>query len=166
MQEFAALPFLHVQGDAFLDMVPTRFWGSEDGIVFTQQESDGIAEIEIRLGPQLDRVWDGMRASVAALAVAGNNCIVDDVMLSAENQSVYRQACKGMNLQFVGLHAPLEVLQKREIARGDRLQGLAKWQFERVHTGMHYDFEIDTSRDSPNEIAIAILDALGIDRIR
>ncbi|MFZ3005690.1 MAG: hypothetical protein WA047_05905, partial [Phenylobacterium sp.] len=37
--------------------------------------------------------------------------------------------------RFVGLLAPLEVLEAREVARGDRQIGLARWQFDRVHAG-------------------------------
>jgi chloramphenicol 3-O phosphotransferase len=45
------------------------------------------------------------------------------------------------------------VLEARERARGDRLIGLARWQLDRVHVGVAYDLEIDTTAASPLECA-------------
>ncbi|WP_281410999.1 hypothetical protein [Mesorhizobium sp. NZP2077] len=49
--------------------------------------------------------------------------------------------------------APLEVLEVREAQRADRLPGLARWQYDRVHKGTRYDLEVDTSRLTPLECA-------------
>ncbi|WP_246691382.1 MULTISPECIES: hypothetical protein [unclassified Mesorhizobium] len=49
--------------------------------------------------------------------------------------------------------APLDVLEAREAARADRLPGLARWQYPRVHKGMDYDLEVDTSQLTPLECA-------------
>ena len=49
----------------------------------------------------------------------------------------------------VGVFAPLDILEARERQRGDRLIGLARWQFDRVHKDMKYDLEVDTSSASP-----------------
>ena len=35
----------------------------------------------------------------------------------------------------------------------DRLPGLARWQYERVHKGIRYDLEIDSSSATPLECA-------------
>ncbi|MBZ9829130.1 hypothetical protein LB534_27955 [Mesorhizobium sp. CA18] len=47
---------------------------------------------------------------------------------------------------------PQEVLETRESRRADRLPGLARWQFERVHLGVAYDLELDTSRLMPANV--------------
>jgi chloramphenicol 3-O phosphotransferase len=54
---------------------------------------------------------------------------------------------------MVGVFAPFEVLEARERERGDRMIGLARWQYERVHRDMTYDLEIDTSSPTPMECA-------------
>ena len=162
LQRLADQAFLHVQGDAFLDMIPLQTWGKPEGIVFRQFEENGFPSIEIEMGIELTRLMDGMRASVAALAKSGNNCIVDDVMLTPSAQQSYVVECRNIQLQFVALHAPLEILEKRERDRGDRVIGLARWQYERVHRGIEYDFEIDTSASDPETIARSIASALHI----
>jgi chloramphenicol 3-O phosphotransferase len=57
------------------------------------------------------------------------------------------------DFRLVGLFAPLDVLEQRELERGDRDIGLARWQHRRVHAGIRYDLEIDTAVRSPNETA-------------
>ncbi len=162
LQKLAQQPFLHVQGDAFLDMIAPQMWGDPQGIIFHQFERGGVPLIEIKMGLSLDCLMEGMRSSIAALARAGNNCIVDDVMLSPANQQSYLAACVGIQIQFVALHAPLAILEQRERERGDRLIGLSRWQYERVHGGINYDFEIDTSIDNAETIAQAIASALSV----
>jgi chloramphenicol 3-O phosphotransferase len=162
LQKIAAEPLLHVPGDAFLEMMPEKLWGDRDWITFSQNEMSGRAEVEIRMGAGLERLMAGMRASVAALARTGNSCVVDDVMLSSRDQEGYRRAMEGRPIQFVGLHAPLDVLEQRERNRGDRIIGLARWQWDRVHIGIDYDFEINTVDKSPYEVAREIADALGL----
>ena len=63
---------------------------------------------------------------------------------------------------WVGVYAPLDVLEARERQRGDRLIGLARWQYDRVHEGMNYDLEIDTSIATPMECAKLIKDKFQI----
>lgn len=162
LQTLAAEPILNVSGDAFLSMLPPRLWGQPDGIIVTQQQTNGTPFIEVEMGTRVESLMCGMRAAVAALARAGNSCIVDDVMLTPADQGAYLEWAGLIPLHFVGLHAPLAVLEERERQRGDRLLGLARWQSSRVHKGMQYDFELDTSERSPAECAKAIGLALNL----
>lgn len=162
LQRIARDHFLHVQMDAFLEMMPERIWTEDGGIAFDQRQVAGHTEVEIATGPKFEKVMQGMRQSVAALADAGNNCIVDDVMLGAEDQQAYRETMGENALFFVGLHAPLAVIAEREKARGDRMLGLARWQIERVHAGREYQAEVDMEELSPEEAAVKIAERLGI----
>lgn len=161
-QRIAADPFLHVSGDVFLDMIAPQMWGDERGIVFRQLQEGGPPSIEIEMGIEVERLMKGMRASVAALAKAGNNCVIDDVMLSATDQQSYLDACHNVPIYFVAIHAPLEIVEERERNRGDRLIGLSRWQFPRVHQGIEYDFEIDTANKGPQDVAREIASALNV----
>lgn len=46
---------------------------------------------------------------------------------------------------FGGLRCDPEVAALRELARGDRAIGMARSQAVRVHEGVAYDLELDTS---------------------
>ena len=152
-QSIAAEPFLHVQGDSFLEMMPRRWMGHPDGITFKTESGDGSPLVSLQMGPALDQVWRGMRRAVAALAEEGNNLIVDDMMMSADDQQDYRDVLGGFDVKYVGLFAPLDVLEQREKDRKDRMIGLAHWQYGRVHKGIAYDLEIETSENDPKTCA-------------
>jgi chloramphenicol 3-O phosphotransferase len=69
---------------------------------------------------------------------------------------VYKNLLSAFDLFLVGVFAPLDVLEARERERGDRLIGLARWQYDRVHKGVPYDLEVDTSHATPLECAALI----------
>jgi len=161
-QAIAAAPFLHVAMDSFLDMLPQRLIGEPEGLVFETVRQQGKPCTIIRTGPAVERALRGMRHAVAAMAAEGNNLIVDEVMIDATKEQAYRAVLSRFDLRFVGLFAPLEVLEARERERGDRDIGLARWQFDQVHRGIAYDLEIDTTRASPAEGARMIRGAFGL----
>lgn len=162
LQAIARAPFLHVQMDAFLEMLPARMFGHPDGYIFETYDDGGYPSVAIHSGPVLERVLKGMRRAVAAMAREGSSVVVDEVMFGGGEAEDYREALRGVDLRFVGLTAPLEVLEARERARGDRHIGLARWQFERVHQGMAYDLTLDTSELTPCEAAQAICRAFDL----
>lgn len=59
---------------------------------------------------------------------------------------------------FVGLHCPLDVLEARETARGDRPKGSAAQDFAQIHKGLTYDLDLQ-SLDGPEANAARILTA-------
>ncbi len=52
---------------------------------------------------------------------------------------------------WVGVHAPLDVLEQREKERGHRILGSARGQFHQVPLNATYDLEIDTHHASMSE---------------
>jgi len=70
---------------------------------------------------------------VIALATSGLNVIVDDVSFGKKEVNVWRESLKNFNVLWVGMVAPVEVLEQREKDRGDRKIGSAKWQAGYVH---------------------------------
>jgi chloramphenicol 3-O phosphotransferase len=161
LQQIAGTPFLHVAMDAFLDMLPAAMFGHPDGLLFETLEEEGRPSVAIHSGPVMDQTLRGMRRAIAALAEAGNRLIVDDVMLGDE-QDDYRALLAPFETRFVGLFAPLDVLETRERARGDRAIGLARWQHIRVHEGQTYDLEIDTATASALDCARTIKAAFAL----
>lgn len=59
------------------------------------------------------------------------------------------------------MHCGLRELERREVARGDRIAGQARGQFGIVHRDMVYDIEVDTT-----EIGAAAAAAVIVERIR
>ena len=67
------------------------------------------------------------------------------------------QELNGVDLLMVKVDCPLEVLKKREMARGDRKTGLAESQYESIHEGVSYDLIVNTFSQSTKECARLIL---------
>lgn len=154
--------FLHVEMDAFLEMLPEASWGHPDGITFETVQEDGKPSVVIKSGPAAARMLRGMRRAIAAMAVQGNNLIVDEVLLGSEQRGEYAELFSAFEVYCVGVFAPLDVLEARELQRGDRMIGLARWQYDRVHKGMTYDLEVDTNRATPLECAALIKQKFGL----
>ncbi len=57
---------------------------------------------------------------------------------------------------WVGVRCDPAIAAGREIARGDRVSGMAASQAEVVHQGVVYDFEVDTSQSESLDCARAI----------
>jgi chloramphenicol 3-O phosphotransferase len=107
----------------------------------------------------------GFHAAAAAIARAGNLVIVDDV-LEKEPPWVENLLTlfEGLDVIFVGVHCPLEELERRERARGDRKRGMARLQFDQVHAQALYDIEVDTAELSSQECAMRIIDYMNVRR--
>ena len=161
LQTIATAPFLHVEMDAFMAMLPEAYDDHPDGFTYETVLDDGKPRVVIGTGPVGERTLRGMRHAVAAMAGQGNNLIVDDVMLGRTSVE-YADLLADFDVFMVGVFAPLDVLEARERRRGDRLIGLARWQYDRVHEGMNYDLEIDTSIATPMECAKLIKDKFQI----
>lgn len=79
--------------------------------------------------------------------------IVDHVLESESWLIECAQSLQDYEVLFVGVKCPVEELERREVARGDRQIGFARMQSERVHRYGEYDFEIDTNRNTSEECA-------------
>jgi chloramphenicol 3-O phosphotransferase len=152
LQTITAEPFLHVEMDTFIAMLPDALQDHMDGFSYQTIQRDGKPSVVIGTGPVGARTLRGMRHAIAAMAGQGNNLIVDDVLCNGEI-SDYLELLSAFDLHVVGVRAPLEVLEAREALRGDRMPGLARWQYERVHKGIDYDLEVDSGVLTPLDCA-------------
>lgn len=161
LQEILSEPYLHVQMDTFIEMLPARYWDHDEGLRFVTHRIDGRAAVQVTSGAVSERLLAGMRLAVRALAEAGNNLIVDEV---AERATIaeYERLLAPFRLRTVGLVAPLAVLEERERARGDRMIGLARWQAAHLHQDQSYGLEIDTGTATPAECAEKIKATFGL----
>lgn len=155
LQKIAGKPFLHIQMDDFCAMLPEALQDHPDGFSFQEISENGKPLVVIKTGPVGERALRGMRHAIAAMAAQGNNLIVDDVMLENEREE-YAPLLSRFETFFVGVFAPLDVLEIRERQRGDRMIGLARWQYDRVHLGKRYDLEVDSGGLGPQECATLI----------
>ncbi|MDN0193992.1 chloramphenicol phosphotransferase CPT [Streptomyces sp. S.PNR 29] len=125
--------------DSFVDALPARMRGSDEGIVFG---ADG----GVNVGAEFMALQSAWMEGVAAMARAGARVIIDDVFLGgAASQQRWQKVLDGLAVLWVGVRCESAVAAGREVARGDRVQGMAALQAEVVHEGVVYDLEVDTT---------------------
>lgn len=162
IQALSDKPWLHFSMDGFIDMLPDQYinFGSKakSGYYFFA-ENNGAVEVK---GGLLNKKFFGSLPKIAKiLADAGNDLIIDEVLLDDELIKEYKAELSGHNFYFIGIYCDFEILEQREKSRNDRVIGLAKAQFELVHQGArNYDLKIDTSNITATQAAKDILDFL------
>jgi chloramphenicol 3-O phosphotransferase len=134
--------FFHLAVDAFNAMRTKRN--------LTEQDLDAA----------LRRTRMGFHRSIAAMAEAGNDLVVDHVLSEPWRLIDCLTVLRPEDVLFVGVHCSREELARREEARGDRPSGLAALQYDVVHQHGDYDFECDTTTTSPRECAALIREFL------
>jgi len=150
--------FLHVPMDYWLEMMPGRTLGASEGLTFETAEQAGKPVITVVSGPAQARALRGMRHAVAAMAAQDCNMVEDDVLFGDEAWDEYHALLRPYAFHTVGVFAPLDILEAREKARGDRAIGLARGQFDVVHRGRSYAFTVDTAAASADDCARAIVE--------
>lgn len=150
LQAILPLPWIRIGVDDLLDALPPSLMDAGSGIAFGQQGEvvigDGFREIEA--------AW---LTGVAAMARAGARVIIDDVFLGgAASQERIRSHLDGLGVLWVGVRCDPAIAAGREIARGDRVTGMATSQAAIVHRGVSYDIEVDTSHTESLDCARAI----------
>ncbi|MEV0593345.1 chloramphenicol phosphotransferase CPT [Nonomuraea cavernae] len=143
-------PWLAFGVDTLIQAMPASMRTSDAGIEFAP---DG----EVIVGPEfrvLEAAWiDG----IAAMARAGAHVIVDEVFLGgAASQQRWQQAVGELHVLWVGVRCESAIAAAREIARGDRVPGMAVSQADVVHRGVFYDLEVDTTHSESMECARTI----------
>jgi chloramphenicol 3-O phosphotransferase len=119
--------------------MPAKMQASDEGIVFA---ADG----EVSVGADFRALEAAWMEGVVAMARAGARVIIDDVFLGgAASQQRWQRALGGLAVLWVGVRCESAVAAGREVARGDRIQGMAASQADGVHEGVLYDLEVDTT---------------------
>jgi chloramphenicol 3-O phosphotransferase len=146
LQSILPEPWLTFGTDNLVDAMPARGAGIEFA-------ADG----EVIVGPVFRALEAAWIEGIAAMARAGARVIVDEVFLGgAASQQRWQRALGTLPVLWVGVRCAAAVAAAREMARGDRITGMAASQAERVHRGVVYDLEVDTTRTQTLECARTI----------
>ena len=90
------------------------------------------------------RFFDGFHRSIAAFAEAGNILIVEHIVEEAAWWTQLQAILAPYDVFWVGVHAPLAEIERREKERGNRQIGEARYHLK-THHYCRYDLEVDTT---------------------
>jgi chloramphenicol 3-O phosphotransferase len=129
-------PWFHLSLDDFRSGYFEQWWDNDDGRLF-------------------NRVMEGYLASLREMAVTGNDVLAESV-ITPSRQEIYGSVFGDLPIVLIGVHCDREVAIHRERSRSDRRRGaidLPLEEYEEVHTGLAYDFNVDTSNESAEDLA-------------
>jgi chloramphenicol 3-O phosphotransferase len=136
-------PFLHFSSDYLALGLPER------------RDLAGPFQWWVQVRP---RFFDGFQRSIASLATAGNDLIVDHIIEFAEWRTDLGRLLEGLDVFLVGVQCSLEEMERRERARGDRRAGESRSHIEDgIHTFGPDDCDVDTTRREPNDVANEVI---------
>ncbi|WP_223837507.1 chloramphenicol phosphotransferase CPT [Streptomyces venezuelae] len=148
-------PWLAFGCDSFVDAMPARMQASDEGITVA---ADG----GVNVGAEFRALEAAWTEGVVAMARAGARVVIDDVFLGgAASQQRWQRALGDLPVLWVGVRCESTVAAGRELARGDRVPGMAALQADAVHTGVVYDLEVDTTHTESLACARAIAARVG-----
>ena len=157
LQEVLREPWLHMALDQFRDGLPARYRGLNAPVGSEGERGLNVVPVggvtEVRFGDTGKQILKGMRRAIASMAAAGNNVIIDDIILEPAFLDDYLRVFAPHQVYFVGVQCPADVISEREAMRPGRFPGTAIGHLEVCHAHGCYDIEVDTSRLSPLECA-------------
>lgn len=166
LQQAFDQPFLHVGLDRVIGMMPEKVnnWEGEPApLGFSWKQSvdeTGHPIQEIQTGPFAIKMVQTFMEIVLTMAKMGHHVIIDDVSLGKEQVDLWKGALSGYKVLWIGIKAPLMVLEAREKERSNRINGSARAQYFQVHKDVSYDLEFDTSKVSLETIVRTIKEGM------
>lgn len=161
--------FLHVGIDKIIGWMPEKVndWtGGEASLGYSWKKSmdaSGHPIQELQIGPYGERIAKTFQEVVLMLAKMGHHLIIDDVSFGKKQVDEWKKLLKTFKVLWIGVNAPLAVLEQREKGRGNRIVGSARGQFHKVHIDTTYDLELDTHHATLDE-NIHKIKSLAVDR--
>jgi chloramphenicol 3-O phosphotransferase len=147
LQDLLPQTWLTFGVDTLIEAMPRSLKRPGEGI-------DIAPDGQVVTGPEFERLDLAWSAGIAAMVRAGAHVVVDEVFLGqAASQRRWRTALDGLDVLWIGVRCDLEAAERRERVRGDRVIGQARSQWMRVHEGVEYDLEVDTTANTAEKCA-------------
>jgi len=166
LQKALEEPFLYVSIDMMVQMMPPSLndWtgvAAPQGFSWKKGvDATGHTVQELQIGPFAQKMIESFKEVVLSLAKGGHNIIIDDVAFGKSQVDLWKERLKDFDVLYVGIFAPLEVLEKREQERSGRIAGSARAQYYKCHQDVEYDLFLDTDADSTEKNTEKIKNAM------
>lgn len=138
------------------------YWQQPNNIRWVNDslDQDDHKIITLLVGKDGEKVVHGMNSAIAAYAKSGCNVIVDYIAYDQAWLEDLQYKLKDIKTYYVAVDIPLDILEQREASRGTSPVGHARSHYHTVYGNQKYDFRIDTSKNSTNEVAAKLKELL------
>ena len=128
---------------------------------FCYYASDQLADAHFRpLDPVArhagrEKFFRGFHRSIAAFAAAGNDLLVEHIVEEKSWSDELSELLAPFDVFWIGVHAPVDEIERREIHRADRTIGEGLFHL-RTHLFCKYDLEVDTTRPLDETVKLIV----------
>ncbi len=135
--------FLHVGIDKIIGWMPEKVndWaGGEASLGYSWKKSTDVSGNpiqELQIGPYAERIAKTFQEVVLMLAKMGYHLIIDTVSFGKKQLDEWKALLKDFTVLWIGVNAPLPILEQREKERGNRMVGSARGQFYKYMLMLH-----------------------------
>ena len=165
LQKKLGEPFVIFGIDKMIGMMPTHVnnWEGEPAELgfwwHEEWDEDGSVLKYIQMGPFAKKIIRTLPGITLSMLQNGLNVIIDEICVSPGCYLHWQKELSDYRVLYVGVKAPVSVLEQREKARGDRIIGSARAQNKEVHKDKAYDLMVDTAEHSTDKCVEFIIDA-------
>ncbi len=159
LQNILEEPYLAMGFDN-LAFLPPRFVSingptppANEGIYLETSQENEHQIVTIHYGKYAQNMVRGIHRTFAAFASTDNNIIVDYILYDPSWLKDLVHVLKNFNVYWIGITAPLGIIEEREKQSGNRLLGHSRSHYATVHGPKIYDLMIDNSNLSPLQVA-------------
>lgn len=168
IQWISSKPWLSFGVDSFIAAMPSKYSPggalAHEGINFISGlDENGHTITKVESGHYWIKISKSIRSSLQQLVNDGLDIIIDEVTWEKEELEEYFSLFKDHSICYVTVNCDLVKIEEREIIRGDRSIGLARYELPKIKNMDNYwkaDLTIDTTNKTPFENAKLILDFL------
>lgn len=102
-----------------------------------------------------EKFFDGFHRSIPAFAAAGLDLLVEHIIEEQSWADDLVKLLSPFDTFWIGVHAPLSELERREQLRGDRKIGEAAYHLK-THSFCKYDVEVDSMQSISQNVNIIV----------
>jgi len=165
LQELYTTPLLHTGIDTLYTMLPKKALGetirAQDGYYYVMK--NGVLD-RVEIGLYAQRLLACTVPLTRVLLQQKNDLVIDEILFAGEGRDFlyeYADAFVDARAYFVKVTCELEILEQREIERGNRHRGLARLQYNHVHNHPYaYDIVVDSGMHDAMTCAHMIVQAM------
>lgn len=99
--------------------------------------------------------FDGFHRSIASSADTGLDLLVEHIVEETSWAEQLARVLSGFDVFWIGVHASVAELQRREQMRGDRQSGEAL-EHLKTHEFCRYDVEVDTTKPVAENVSAVL----------
>lgn len=165
LQELHVTPLLHTGIDTLYTMLPQKALGetslAKDGYHYFMK--NGVLD-HVEIGEYAQRLLACTVPLTQVLLEQKNDLVIDEILFVGEGRDFlyqYAQSFIDARAYFVKVDCALEILEQREIERGNRHRGLARLQYNHVHNHAYaYDITVNSGMTDAITCAQYIMSAI------